>query len=132
MNIDLLDPASFADGQPHEQFRWLRDNEPVYRHPEPDGPGFWAVTRYDDVKDVGRDPDHYSSVPTIMIPDYAGIDFGGHQMMITSDPPRHTRLRRIINSQFTPRAAEFLATMRNQRLDKPFDLATLRAIVSRR
>ncbi len=108
MNIDLLDPASFADGQPHEQFRWLRDNAPVYRHAEPDGPGFWAVTRYDDVRDVGRDPDHYSSVPTIMIPDFAGIDFGGHQMMITSDPPRHTRLRRIINSQFTPRAAERL------------------------
>ena len=108
MNVDLLDPASFADGQPHEQFRWLRDNAPVYRHPEPDGPGFWAVTRYEDVREVGRDPEHYSSVPTIMIPDYADIDFGDHQMMITSDPPRHTRLRRIINSQFTPRAAEQL------------------------
>ncbi len=108
MNIDLLDPASFADGQPHEQYRWLRDNAPVYRHPEPDGPGFWAVTRYDDVRDVGRDPEHYSSMPTILIPDMAAIDFGDHQMMITSDPPRHTRLRRIINSQFTPRAAEAL------------------------
>src|SRR5205823_5717069 len=92
----------------HEQFRWLRDNAPVYRHAEPDGPGFWAVTRYGDVRDVGRDPDHYSSMPTIMIPDFANIDFGGHQMMITSDPPHHTRLRRIINSQFTPRAAEQL------------------------
>jgi cytochrome P450 len=108
VNIDLLDPASFADGQPHEQFRWLRDNAPVYRHPEPQGPGFWAVTRYEDVRDVGRDPEHYSSVPTIMIPDFANIDFGDHQMMITSDPPRHTRLRRIINSQFTPRAAQQL------------------------
>src|SRR5438876_216949 len=39
VNIDLLDPASFAHGQPHEQFRWLRDNAPVYRHPEPDGAG---------------------------------------------------------------------------------------------
>ena len=43
MNIDLLDPASFAGGQPHEQFRWLRDHAPVYRHPEPDGPGFWEL-----------------------------------------------------------------------------------------
>ena len=33
MKIDLLDPASFAAGQPHEQFRWLRDHAPVYRHP---------------------------------------------------------------------------------------------------
>ncbi len=108
MNIDLLSPASFANGQPHEQFRWLRDHAPVYRHPEPDGPGFWAVTRYDDVRAVGRDPEHFSSLPTILIPDLAGLDFGDHQMMITSDPPRHTRLRRIINSQFTPRAAERL------------------------
>jgi cytochrome P450 len=108
MNIDLLSPASFADGQPHEQFRWLREHAPVYRHPEPDGPGFWAVTRYDDVRAVGRDPEHFSSLPTIMIPDLAGLDFGDHQMMIMSDPPRHTRLRRIINSQFTPRAAERL------------------------
>jgi cytochrome P450 len=106
--IDLLSPASFADGQPHEQFRWLRDHAPVYRHAEPDGPGFWAVTRYDDVRDVGRDPDNFSSVPGIMIPDLMGLDFGEHQMMIMSDPPRHTRLRRIINSQFTPRAAERL------------------------
>jgi cytochrome P450 len=108
VDIDLLSPASFADGQPHEQFRWLRDHAPLYRHPEPDGPGFWAVTRYDDVRAVGRDPERFSSVPTIMIADLAGIDFDGHQMMITSDPPRHTRLRRAINSQFTPRAAEQL------------------------
>jgi cytochrome P450 len=108
MTIDLLSPASFADGQPHEQFRWLRDHAPVYRHPEPDGPGFWAVTRYDDVREVGRDPENFSSVPGIMIPDLVGLDFGEHQMMIMSDPPRHTRLRRIINSQFTPRSAERL------------------------
>jgi cytochrome P450 len=108
VTIDLLSPASFADGQPHGQFRWLREHAPVYRHPEPDGPGFWAVTRYDDVRAVGRDPENFSSVPTIMIPDMAAVDFGDHQMMIMSDPPRHTRLRRIINSQFTPRAAERL------------------------
>src|SRR5207244_6543741 len=57
---------------------------------------------------VGLDQDHDSSMPTIMIPYFANIDFGCHQMMITSDPPHHTRLRRIINSQFTPRAAERL------------------------
>src|SRR3982074_2966789 len=106
VTIDLLSPASFADGQPHQQFRWLRDHSPVYWHLEPDGPGFWAVTRYDDVRSVGRDPEHFSSAPSILIPDLAGVDFGDHQMMITADPPRHTRLRRIINSEFTPRAAE--------------------------
>ena len=63
--IDLLSPASFAHGQPHDQFRWLREHDPVHRHAEPDGPGFWAVTRYDDVRAVGRDPHTFSSTPTI-------------------------------------------------------------------
>jgi cytochrome P450 len=107
--IDLLSPASFAHGQPHEQFRWLREHAPVFRHAEPDGPGFWAVTRYEDVRAVGRDPEAFSSVPTTMIPDpVPGVDFGDHQMMLMSDPPHHTRLRRTINRQFTPRAAEQL------------------------
>src|SRR3954471_16622562 len=109
MRIDLLDPGSFAHGQPHEQFRWLRENDPVFQHPEPEGPGFWAVTRYDDVKTVGRDPVTFSSVPTTMTPDpVEGFGFGDHQMMLMSDPPHHTRLRRTINRQFTPRAAERL------------------------
>src|SRR4051812_36701688 len=107
--IDLLDPASFSQGHPFEQYRWLRDNAPVYRHPEPDGPGFWAVTRYDDVRAVGRDPQTFSSVPTTMIPDpVPGFDFGDHEMMLMSDPPHHTQLRRTINRGFTPRSAEAL------------------------
>jgi cytochrome P450 len=109
VTIDLLDPASFAHGQPHDQFRWLRDHAPVFRHPEPDGPGFWAVTRYEDVRSVGRDHETFSSVPTTMIPDpVEGFGFGDHQMMLMSDPPHHTRLRRTINRHFTPRAAERL------------------------
>lgn len=106
--IDLGDPASFAGGQPHEQFRWLRAFAPVHRHPEPDGPGFWAVTRYEDVRAVGRDPATFSSVPTIMIANPTPgttVDFGDHQMMLMMDPPRHTRYRRIISRAFTPRAA---------------------------
>src|SRR5437763_16536975 len=107
MNIDLLDPTSFAHGQPHAQFRWLRDNAPLFRHPEPDGPGFWAVTRYEDVRAVGRDHETFSSVPTTMIPDpVPGLDFGDHQMMLRSDPPRHTRLRRTLNRERHPPAAE--------------------------
>jgi cytochrome P450 len=108
--IDLLDPASFADGQPHEQFRWLRAHDPVHRHEEPDGPGFWAVTRYDDVKRVGRDPATFSSVPTIMIPDGdAGLDVDGHQMMLTMDPPRHSRYRKLVSGDFIPRSVRRLA-----------------------
>ena len=105
--IDLLDPASFAHGQPHDQFRWLRRNDPVHRHPEPGGPGFWAVTRYEDVKAVGRDTATFSSEPTITIPDPEGpLGDDTHQMMLMMDPPRHTLYRRLVSGHFIPRAVQ--------------------------
>jgi cytochrome P450 len=114
VEIDLLSVARFAGSQPHDQFAWLRANAPVYRHDEPDGAGFWAVTRYDDVKAVGRDPETFSSSPTIMLRDSStgtGAStgtFGDHVMMLMADPPVHTRMRRLISSRFTPRAARTL------------------------
>jgi cytochrome P450 len=107
-HVDLLDPEAFAGGHPWEQYRWLREHRPVHRHAEPGGPGFWAVTRYEDVREVGRDHGRFSSVPTIMIPDPpagAAMTPGGHQMMLMADPPVHTILRRLISGEFTPRGA---------------------------
>jgi len=69
VEIDLLSAASFAHGQPHDQYRWLRANDPCHFHPEPSGPGFWALTRYDDVRSIGRNPATFSSWPTMTIAD---------------------------------------------------------------
>ena len=102
MEIDLLSASSFAHGQPHDQYRWLRANDPCHFHPEPSGPGFWALTRYDDVRSIGRNAATFSSWPTMTIADVPGG--GEHQMMISCDPPAHTAQRRLLNSRFTPRA----------------------------
>ena len=112
MKIDLLDPQSFRGGQPHDQFRWLRAHEPVYRHDEPGGPGFWAVTRYADVRAIGRNPADFSSEPSILIadPDPASpLAAASGQMMLMMDPPRHTRYRNLIRGEFKPAAARALA-----------------------
>jgi cytochrome P450 len=104
MHIDLLDPRTFSHGHPLDQYAWLRENAPAYWHDEPNGPGFWAVTRFDDVAAVGRDPKTFSSEPTIMIADPApgsGFEFGDHKMMLMMDPPDHTRFRKIISREFT-------------------------------
>ncbi|MEQ8483170.1 MAG: cytochrome P450 [Pseudomonadales bacterium] len=104
MRIDLLDPQSFSQGHPLDQYAWLREHAPCYWHEEPNGPGFWAVTRYADVDAVGRDPKTFSSEPTIMITDPAqGTSFqvGDHKMMLMMDPPDHTRFRKIISREFT-------------------------------
>jgi cytochrome P450 len=108
MKIDLLDPASFAAGHPLAQYRWLQQNAPVFWHEEPDGKGFWAVTRHKDVWDVDRDFQSFSSEPTIMIADpmmeQAGA-FGPYKMMLMMDPPQHTAFRKLIRAEFTALAS---------------------------
>lgn len=107
MKIDLLSPASFASGHPFAQYRWLRENAPVFRHEEPNGKGFWAVTRHKEVWEVDRDFQNFSSEPTIMISDpaaEAAQSFGGYKMMLMMDPPQHTAYRKLIRGEFTPPA----------------------------
>src|SRR5215469_12746328 len=102
MRIDLLSPQIFAGGQPHDQFAWLREHDPVHWHEEPSGRGFWAVTRFSDVWAVDRDFQAYSSEPTIMIADAAGNGgLGPYKMMLMMDPPEHTQFRKLIRSEFT-------------------------------
>jgi cytochrome P450 len=109
--IDLLDLRSHAaEGQPHDQFRWLRRNDPVHRHFESSGPGFWAVTKYADVERVSRDPATFSSaLGGVLVADAGPLELdGARNMMLLMDPPRHVRYRKLVKGPFTPTAAERL------------------------
>ncbi|MBS0472827.1 MAG: cytochrome P450 [Proteobacteria bacterium] len=103
MNIDLWNPKSFAAGHPHAQYDWLRANDPVHFQAEPEGAGYWAVTRWQDVYDVDRNFQAFSSEPTIMIQDapQQSTNFKGYKMMLMMDPPQHTAFRRLIRQEFT-------------------------------
>src|SRR3954467_11396398 len=107
-DIDLLDRDRFTQGIPHEWFTFLRNEAPVYKHPEPDGPGFWVVTKYADVVAVGRDGHTYSSDQkrggVVVLEGGAQNDFEqGGNLMLTMDAPEHTRYRKLVNRGFTPR-----------------------------
>lgn len=103
--LDLLDLAHYADGPPHALFRRLRAEDPVHWHPEKEGRGFWALTRYDDVVTVSRDPRLFSShAGGTMIADPPGDQLAVIRlMMLNMDPPAHTKLRSLVNKGFTPR-----------------------------
>jgi len=104
MHIDLLNPASFIGGHPHDQYDWLRENAPIYRHKDPGGADFWAVTRYEDVHYIGRHSEFFSSSPTIMIADpdpEAPSTMGDYKMMLMMVPPEHTAYRKLISREFT-------------------------------
>jgi cytochrome P450 len=104
--IDLLDHDLFADHEPWEVFDLLQREAPVFWHPEPDGPGFWAVTKYEDVLTVLGDTETYSSalggVATIeTLPDDV---LEVRRNFMEMDPPQHSQFRRIFAADFTPRA----------------------------
>ncbi|SDP15649.1 Cytochrome P450 [Actinopolyspora xinjiangensis] len=108
---DVFDPRRYVDGIPHESFAWLREHDPVswqHEHPVgdwPGGPGFWAVTRHEDVVRVLRSPTEFSSwsgATQIRDPAPEDLDFL-RRMMLNMDPPEHNKLRRIVSRAFTPR-----------------------------
>jgi cholest-4-en-3-one 26-monooxygenase len=103
-NIDLL-ATTWGRGVPHDQFDLLRAEAPVFWHPEPDGPGFWAVTRHADVRAVSRDSEIFSSeLGATFIPDQTEEAMAQLQLTILNmDPPKHNRYRRLVSRGFTPR-----------------------------
>ncbi|MEL7210810.1 MAG: cytochrome P450, partial [Actinomycetota bacterium] len=60
-DIDLTDASVWEQGAPHDWLDRLRNEDPVHWHPEPDGPGFWALTRHEDVQRVSTSPAEFSS-----------------------------------------------------------------------
>lgn len=104
--IDLSDHDAFVDHVPHEWFAELRRNDPVHWNEEPDGGrGFWAVTRYDDIRTVHRDVETYSSeLGGTSLEDLDDEQIRARKSMLDMDPPRHDELRGLIARRFTPRA----------------------------
>jgi cholest-4-en-3-one 26-monooxygenase len=105
--IDLTSHDQYIDGIPHEAFARLRREAPVYRHPgtEDDMPEwFWALTRHPDVQAANRDWETYSSARDgTQLMDQPREQLESFRTIIDSDPPDHTRLRRLVNRGFTPR-----------------------------
>jgi cytochrome P450 len=108
-DADLFGPDMLAD--PYRIYHQLRAADPVHWH-EPWGA--WVVTRYDDVL-AGLHEPRLSSDRTVALRELAHVpelrpffDFVGDRMSFT-DPPRHTRLRGLVNKAFTPHAVDAMA-----------------------
>jgi cytochrome P450 len=106
-DIDLSDHDAFLERVPHEWFAALRREDPVHFNPEPDGPGFYAVTRYADIREVHRHVDVYSSeLGGTSLEDLEPDQIEARKSMLDMDPPRHDELRGLIARRFTPRAVQ--------------------------
>jgi cholest-4-en-3-one 26-monooxygenase len=102
--VDVSNPDSFADGYPHAFFKELRAKEPVFWH-EGDihgGPGYWIVSRYDDVRWVSKNPGLFASGMGNQIEDPLPGQLDIARNMITMDPPDQARNRKRVSRGFTP------------------------------
>ncbi|KUI35048.1 cytochrome P450 [Mycobacterium sp. GA-2829] len=87
-------------------FATLRREAPIRHFGEfmaEEGRGHWALTRYDDVFYASRHPEIFSSASGITIGDQTPELNEYFGSMIAMDDPRHSRLRNIVRSAFTPR-----------------------------
>ncbi len=113
LRVDLTDPDLFADGPPHEAYRLLRDEAPLYWHEPtvttPDGEGFWCVTRHEDVAWAAKRPDLFSSEGgggrggggTLIEDLPRGLAAG--VLVNMQDDPRHRHVRRLVTPSVGPR-----------------------------
>jgi cytochrome P450 len=100
--IDPRDPAFFVRDDYYDVLARLRAEDPVHAC----SPGFWVVTRYEDIRDLSRDPSHFCSGRGALVND--PIRSSGSPTLARSilhmDPPEHAVFRKLVNRQFTPRA----------------------------
>ncbi|MFJ3925289.1 cytochrome P450 [Streptomyces sp. NPDC090022] len=119
---------------PHPMYAALRERDPVCLLTPPHGVATYLITRYDDARDALSDPrfskdmrgalDTYHAV-------YGSFFDALDDNVLFSDPPRHTRLRRVLRGGFTPRRVEEMRPrvteiterlLRECRTDEPVDL----------
>jgi cytochrome P450 len=112
LQLDLTQPGFYLRPDYFDVLADLRSKAPVYRT----GDGSWAVTRYDDIRSISRDPVRFVSGRGVLINDPLRSDGSGHLntfSILHLDPPVHAVYRKVVNRQFTPKAAGRLeATIR--------------------
>jgi len=98
----LTDPHLYQAGDPFALYAELRSSAPVAWH-EPDdrAGGFWAVTTHPEVAAIGTDPEVFCSSRGILVEEI-GTTYDSPPTMMHTDPPQHTRYRRLVQPGFKP------------------------------
>jgi cytochrome P450 len=111
-DVDLANLDNFVAGKAHAIWRRLRAEDPVHWNPgNQKYCGFWSITKYADVLAVSRDTTTFISGRGISMasdPSDPASVVEASASLITMDPPRHVRMRRLVNKGFTPRATNLL------------------------
>jgi cytochrome P450 len=103
--VDLTDLDMWARGVPYAEFARLRREAPVAWCAEaPPSSGFWSVHCYEDIVTASRDVATFSSARGISFEEPTDEDMAARRTIIDTDPPEHTKLRKIVSGAFSVRA----------------------------
>lgn len=111
IDADLSDLSLWVDGPPHAVFDQLRRDAPVSWSEMTSyetEPGFWSLTRHADIRAANMDWETFSSaLGGMMLPDESAVPMDlQREVIISMDPPRHTRVKGLFQRAFTPKAIE--------------------------
>jgi cytochrome P450 len=103
-------------GTPAEErdryFETLRRSKPISRHAPPEDilglpdqgrMHYWAIVRYDDIRNISRDPAGFRSGDGVQFGDAPPEFLEASQSFLAMDAPRHSKLRGLVSAAFTPR-----------------------------
>ncbi|WP_020671819.1 cytochrome P450 [Amycolatopsis nigrescens] len=113
--FDFTDPDLYATRLPLEEFAELRQTAPVWWNPQRHNvagfrdEGYWVVTRLEDVKEISKDSQLFSSQEKTAIirfdENITEDNLNANRLVLLNmDAPQHTKLRRIVSKGFTPRS----------------------------
>ena len=113
--IDLVTPERYAErGYPWDDWKLLRREAPVYWYDRPGVTPFWAITKYDDIQQISRDPETFISSQRLVIRSAGSGDGGANDPALTvpnlinMDPPEHGKYRNATSRRFSPRGMQLL------------------------
>jgi cytochrome P450 len=111
MSRNRVEFWSTTAAERERSFAVLRAERPVSWHPpvedavmpDPDDRGYWAVTRRSDIVAVSRNNEVFLSGKGVMFESFPEELLEASQSFLAMDPPRHTKLRKLVSAAFTPR-----------------------------
>lgn len=120
--INLYDRETYANGFPHEYFNEKRAETAIFHHEyHPFWDGFWNLTRLDDMHEVSRNSEVFSSSPNPFLETEGEDQTGASGLLISLDPPDHTKMRKLVNKGFTPKRVKDLLENIQKHVDNIID-----------
>ncbi len=128
--IDLVTPELYSTrGYPWDEWALLRREAPVYWYDRPGVTPFWAITKYDDIQQISRDPETFISSKRLVIRSAGSGDGGANDPSLTvpnlinMDPPEHGKYRNATSRRFSPRGMRLLEDRINEIAEEVVDAA---------